>query len=660
MQPKVSVVVPIYGVEKYLNQCVDSILAQTLTDIEVILVDDGSKDRCPQIVDEYAKKDKRVVAIHQPNGGYGRAVNHGIEVATGEYIGIIESDDWIEPTMYEKLYNKIIKYEADVCRCGFSVYDSFKTGEQGQDYVWDEVNEMFRDMPDEVFCPRDYKRIFMYHSAIWCYLYKSELIKNIPIIENARSYQDFPFMFEVLAVVNKMIIVKEVLHHYRMEAAQGSSSTTKSEKAMQMMEMTNFTLINLMKKNLFEGIEKEFYQHSLLANLFFYNNTPRDFQLEYATRILEFEKNIPSQILDDLPEHIKNWLNNITLLLTEKNCKLDADDIYVSFSSDDNYCDIMGIALQSMIDHMNPKLNYHVYILDDNISVDKKSLIYRMGMLFENLFIHFIDVHECKEKIENVFVDRYLSIATYYRFFLPELLPDIDKILYLDSDIIINEDIANLYHIDIAQNVIGGCLDFAVRDCNAEIFEKCHKILSSLDYKDFSNYINAGVILFNLKKMRELNITQTLLTTALSTSFVFHDQDVINLVCEGDIKILDGKWNFVTHLSLEIYPYVVQQNAYTHIATNNIGIIHYAGSSKPWMNLKGLLYGNWWNVASRSLFFNECMLRLKCNESPLPVQKPICLHGLEKLLCIHNEYGHKVVRFFTFKVFSKRIKKRVI
>lgn len=93
MQPDISVVVPIYGVEKYLKQCVDSILNQTFKNMEVILVDDGSRDRCPQMVDEYAAQDARVVAIHQPNGGYGKAVNAGIARARGKYIGIIESDD---------------------------------------------------------------------------------------------------------------------------------------------------------------------------------------------------------------------------------------------------------------------------------------------------------------------------------------------------------------------------------------------------------------------------------------------------------------------------------------------------------------------------------------------------------------------------------------
>ena len=102
-RPKVSIVVPIYNVEKYLKECVDSILNQTLEDIEVILVDDGSPDNCGKIVDEYARKDSRIIPVHQKNSGYSAAVNKGIDLATGEYIGIIESDNWIETDMYARL-----------------------------------------------------------------------------------------------------------------------------------------------------------------------------------------------------------------------------------------------------------------------------------------------------------------------------------------------------------------------------------------------------------------------------------------------------------------------------------------------------------------------------------------------------------------------------
>ena len=94
-KPKVSIVVPIYNVERYLDECVKSIINQTLKEIEIILVDDGSPDNCGKIIDDYAKTDSRIVAVHQKNSGYSAAVNKGINMAKGEYVGIIESDDFI-------------------------------------------------------------------------------------------------------------------------------------------------------------------------------------------------------------------------------------------------------------------------------------------------------------------------------------------------------------------------------------------------------------------------------------------------------------------------------------------------------------------------------------------------------------------------------------
>ena len=94
--PKISVIVPVYGVEKYLKEAVDSILNQTMTDLEIILIDDGGKDSCPKIIDEYAEKDSRIIPIHKPNGGYGQTCNIGLERATGEYVAILEPDDYID------------------------------------------------------------------------------------------------------------------------------------------------------------------------------------------------------------------------------------------------------------------------------------------------------------------------------------------------------------------------------------------------------------------------------------------------------------------------------------------------------------------------------------------------------------------------------------
>lgn len=115
--PAISVIVPVYNAEKYLDRCVKSIINQTFSDFELILVDDGSPDNSGTLCDEWSKKDSRIKVIHQQNAGAGAARNAGLAIATGDYIGFIDSDDWIEPEMYQLLYDSIIKYKTQVAMC---------------------------------------------------------------------------------------------------------------------------------------------------------------------------------------------------------------------------------------------------------------------------------------------------------------------------------------------------------------------------------------------------------------------------------------------------------------------------------------------------------------------------------------------------------------
>ena len=124
----ISIVVPIYNVEKYLKKCVDSIINQTYKNLEIILVDDGSPDNCGKICDEYSTKDKRIKVIHKKNGGLSDARNAGIEAATGKYIGFVDSDDYIKEDMYENLYNDMLKYDVDISICGY--YEIFENKEK--------------------------------------------------------------------------------------------------------------------------------------------------------------------------------------------------------------------------------------------------------------------------------------------------------------------------------------------------------------------------------------------------------------------------------------------------------------------------------------------------------------------------------------------------
>ena len=122
--PKVSIVIPCYNVEKYLRQCLDSVINQTLRELEIICVNDGSKDSTLSILQEYAEKDSRIKIIDKPNGGYGESMNRGFDMATGEYLGIIESDDYADLDMFEKLYHCAKTYELDVVKSGFYYYYS--------------------------------------------------------------------------------------------------------------------------------------------------------------------------------------------------------------------------------------------------------------------------------------------------------------------------------------------------------------------------------------------------------------------------------------------------------------------------------------------------------------------------------------------------------
>ncbi|SFS85596.1 Glycosyl transferase family 2 [Succinivibrio dextrinosolvens] len=263
--PKISIVVPIYGVEKYLNECVDSILNQTFKDIEVILVDDGSKDRCPQIVDEYAQKDSRVVPIHQENGGYGKAVNHGISVARGEYIGIIESDDWIEPDMFEKLYENAVKFNTDMTKCSFYFYNSFA---EQKNIAYDSAISQIATIPDEVFSIENFPELLAFQPSIWACLYRASFIKDIKFLETkSASYQDLPFFVESLCKAQRISFVKEHLVHYRQELSQGSSSIRRDDRLLFGPKQWENSKNLLKKYGKYEATKEVFYHHCFGACL---------------------------------------------------------------------------------------------------------------------------------------------------------------------------------------------------------------------------------------------------------------------------------------------------------------------------------------------------------------------------------------------------------
>ena len=286
---KVSLIVPVYNVEEYLSKCIDSLVKQTLKDIEIILIDDGGKDSCPQIIDEYAAQDSRIIAIHKENGGYGSAINKGLDIATGEYIGIVESDDYIEPDMYEKLYIQAKKYKANVCKASFYSYNSnLSTENQNIKWCHENIQEIEHFPTDKPFKIFEYPKLIMFHPSIWANIYERDFLsKNKIRVNNSRSasYQDFPFMVEIMCKAERITVVHDYLYHWRIESNQDSSTRRNDSRLLIMPEQCEIVKKILIAENLLEQLKEEIYKHFYLANHAFFNRIQWKYKKEYFNRL---------------------------------------------------------------------------------------------------------------------------------------------------------------------------------------------------------------------------------------------------------------------------------------------------------------------------------------------------------------------------------------
>lgn len=202
--PEISVIVPVYKVEPYIHKCVDSILAQTFTDYELILVDDGSPDTCGNICDEYAQKDARIHVIHKENGGLSDARNAGVKIACGEYVIFIDSDDYIDADMLSYLYENLKKADADMATCGiYEVYaDRIEKQEEEPDFVCS-GEEAFRCI----------LRGHTIRGEIWNKLIKRSCISDLEF-PKGKLYEDIFYTVDMMQRIKKVAVGTKPKYYY--------------------------------------------------------------------------------------------------------------------------------------------------------------------------------------------------------------------------------------------------------------------------------------------------------------------------------------------------------------------------------------------------------------------------------------------------------------
>lgn len=287
--PKVSVLVPIFNVEKYLRQCLDSVVSQSFKDIEIICINDGSTDSSSQIIEDYAKNDPRFVVITKSNSGYGDSMNRGLQKARGEYIGIVESDDWVDVDMFENLYKLATENNVDVVKSNFYFYSGL--GNTNKKFAL--VNQVDAD---KVINPIKTKSVFFPQAAIWTGLYKkSFLAKNsIGFLPTpGASFQDTGFNFKVWASTERAYLTTEAYLHYRID--NDNSSVKSKGKIFEVTEELKDMYRFSEKTKHFEQLIPILFQRKYEIYMWNYGRLTSDAAREFISYVhqeLKSDKNI--------------------------------------------------------------------------------------------------------------------------------------------------------------------------------------------------------------------------------------------------------------------------------------------------------------------------------------------------------------------------------
>jgi glycosyltransferase involved in cell wall biosynthesis len=310
-QSKVSVIVPVYNVEKYLIKCLDSIVNQTLQEIEIICVNDGSTDNSPKILKEYSLKDERIKIIDKENNGLGAARNTGIEAAKGEYIGFVDSDDWIELDAYEKLYKNAKSLNSDMVMCPAQVFDD-TTEELKNDQPAFTLEYFDKHFDNGTFNHKDSKD-FIFHITVtaWNKIYKTEFLNRIKarFPENL-IFEDNPFFYETYLKADNVSLIRDPLFFYRINRRDSIISKA-DKKYFDVIKIFDIILKIFIDTNNFD-----YYKNDLIVTIF--NNifhryylVADEYRQEFFSQIKQFFDKIDIDDDNDLGLNYKNKYLNI-------------------------------------------------------------------------------------------------------------------------------------------------------------------------------------------------------------------------------------------------------------------------------------------------------------------------------------------------------------
>ncbi|WP_261021751.1 glycosyltransferase [Streptococcus mitis] len=537
MTEKITVIVPVYNVENYLNKCLDSLIDQTYKNLEIIVINDGSTDNSGEICQEYAQKDNRIVYIEKENGGQSEARNMGLDRMTGSYVTFVDSDDWIELDYVEILYKKITEYQADIAVGNYYSFNETEGmyyfhifGDSYHEKVYDNVS-IFENLYES----QEMKSFALI--SVWGKLYKADLVKHLRF-DIGKLGEDGYLNQKIYLLAEKTIYLNKGLYAYRQR--EGSSSRIWTEKWMH-------ALVDAMSERI-----------TLLANMGY----PLEKHLAVYRQMLEVSlANGQASGLSDTATYkefeMKRTLLNHLSIQEQKEKKA------IVLAANYAYVDQVLTTIKSICYH-NRSICF--YLINSDFP---NEWIKQLNKRLEKFDSEIINCRVTSEQISRYKTD--ISYTVFLRYFVADFVKE-DKALYLDCDLVVTKNLDDLFATDLQDYPLAAIRDFGGRAYfGREIF-------------------NAGVLLIHNALWKQENMTQKLidLTNEWHDKVDQADQSILNMLFENKWLELDFDYNhIVIHKQFTDYQLPSDQDY--------PAIIHYLSHRKPWKDLAAQTYRDvWW------------------------------------------------------------------
>ncbi len=637
---KISIIIPVHNTETYLEECLKSAINQTLRDIEIICIDDASTDSSRLILEDYKKKDNRIqIIIYNTNKSASQARKDGVFASSGKYIMFMDSDDTLETTACENLFNKMEDEKVDVIQFGTYVEPLPNVRTSSVDFFNRFVKPCTwhlygKDVFEACFSDRKYR------FNLWNKIYKAELCKKaFSFIEDGSfpKAQDLYAYFIIAWFANSYYGIEDKFYHYKYGAGitgggkKGSVQTierhcTQKRVAEKLQEF----LFSQNAWNKYAVVWNRMYNDLLGECLGHWKNNTAEKDCPVAFDVLTQAWGL-SQIYSFIQKHFsideKNELVRLAngshslnddcfreIIALSKGKRLvepiDWNDykqydnvVPVVFATNDDYACFAGVAVESLKRKMNSHNYYKVYVLYDKLTVQHIRMLESLNA--NDLSVECVNVAWLLEQKHTKLVTRaHFSKETYYRFLIPEIFPFYKSVVYLDSDLILNEDIAKIipktldyYYIAAVRNYVGQKTKIRLM-------------------KDFNiaaeDYINAGVVVINVELWNKEKVAERcfdFLNNVDPAQLMYLDQDILNVVCNKRILYLDEAWNFYWNMLHGDNEFVKQCSVISERLLCDYKILHFASDKKPWQGNNLQLADKFWMIAKESIFYDEILLK---------------------------------------------------